>query len=49
MGTWDVAEELATELTRFDLETSDLDLYAGQDGDNVEAAEENEASHANEG
>jgi len=39
----------ATELERFDLGTSDVDGYEGEDGDNVYADEENEASQANYG
>ena len=39
----------ATELERFDLGTSDVDGYKGNDGDDVDADEEEEASQANDG
>jgi hypothetical protein len=39
----------ATELERFDLGTSDVDWYEGDDGDDADADEEEEASQANDG
>jgi len=39
----------ATELERFDLGTSGVDRYEGEDGDDVDADEEEEASQANDG
>ena len=39
----------ATELERFDLGTSDLDGYEGDDGDDADADEEGEASLADDG
>jgi hypothetical protein len=38
-----------TELERFDLGTSDVDWYEGEDGDDADADEEEEASQANDG
>jgi len=38
-----------TELERFDLGTSDVDGYEGDDGDDVDVAEKDEASHADDG
>jgi hypothetical protein len=37
------------ELDRFDLRTSDVDRYDGQDGDNADADEEEEALQADDG
>jgi hypothetical protein len=39
----------ATELERFDLGTSDVDGYEGEDGDDADADEEEEASQAHDG
>ena len=39
----------ATELERFDLGTSDVDGYEGEDGDDADADEEEEALQANDG
>jgi len=39
----------ATELTRFDLGTSDVDCHEGEDCYDADADEEKEASHANDG
>jgi len=39
----------ATELERFDLATSDVDGYEGDNGDDADADEEEEASLANDG
>jgi len=39
----------STELERFDLGTSDVDGYEGEDGDDAYADEEEEASQANDG
>jgi hypothetical protein len=39
----------ATELERFDLGTSDFDVYEGEDGDDADADEEEEASLADDG
>jgi len=39
----------ATELERFDLGTSDVDGYEGEDGDDADADEEEEASQADDG
>jgi hypothetical protein len=39
----------ATELVRFDLETSDVNGTGGEDGDDADADEEKEASQANDG
>jgi len=39
----------ATELERFDLGTSDVDGYEGEDGDDVDADEEEEPSQAEDG
>jgi hypothetical protein len=39
----------ATELGRFDLETSDVDVYEGDDGDDADTDEEEEASQADDG
>jgi hypothetical protein len=39
----------ATELERFDLGTSDADVYEGEDGDDADADEEEEASQADDG
>jgi len=39
----------ATELERFDLGTSDVDGYYGEDGDDADADEEEEASQAEDG
>jgi len=39
----------ATELKRFDLGTSDVDGYEGEDGDDADADEEEEASQADDG
>ena len=41
--------QAATELERFDLGTSDVDGYEGEEGDDVDADEEEEASQADEG
>jgi len=38
-----------TELERFDLRTSDVDRYEGEDGYDADAAEEEEASQADDG
>jgi len=38
-----------TELERFDLGTSDVDEYEGEDGDDADAEEEEEASQADDG
>jgi hypothetical protein len=38
----------ATELERFDLGTSDVDGYEGDDGDNADADEEEDAYQADE-
>ena len=38
-----------TELERFDLATSDVDRYEGEDGDDAYADEEEEASQAGDG
>jgi hypothetical protein len=39
----------ATELEMFDLRTSNVDWYEGDNGDNAEADKEKEASQADEG
>jgi len=39
----------ATELKRFDLGTTDVDGYEGEDGDDADADEEEEASHPDDG
>ena len=39
----------ATKLGRFDLGTSDVDRYEGENGDDVDADEEEEASQAEDG
>jgi hypothetical protein len=39
----------ATELERFDLGTSDVDGYEGEDGNDADADEEEEASQAKDG
>jgi len=39
----------ATELERFDLGTSDVARYEGEDGDNADADEETKASQADDG
>jgi len=39
----------ATELERFDLGTSDVDGYEGEDGDDADADEEEEVSQAEDG
>jgi hypothetical protein len=39
----------ATELERFDLRTSDVDGYEGDDGDDANADEEEQSSQANDG
>ena len=39
----------ATEIERFDLGTSDVDEYEGDDGDDADVDEEEEASHADDG
>jgi hypothetical protein len=39
----------ATELERFDLGTSDVDRYEGDDGDDADVDEEEEASQADDG
>jgi hypothetical protein len=39
----------ATELKRFDLGTSDVDRYEGEDGDDADPDEEEEASEADDG
>jgi hypothetical protein len=41
--------QAATELERFDLSTSDVDRYEGEDGDDVNANEEEEALQADDG
>jgi len=41
--------QAATELERFDLRTSDVDRYEGEDGDNADADEEEESSQADDG
>ena len=38
-----------TELERFDLGTSDVDGYEGEDGDDADADEEAQASQADDG
>jgi len=42
-------QRAATELERFDLGTSDIDRYEGEDGDDTDADEEEEASQADDG
>jgi len=42
-------QQAATELERFDLGTSDVDGYEGEDGDDADADEEGEASQAEDG
>jgi hypothetical protein len=39
----------ATELERFDLGTSDVDRYEGEDGDDADPDEEEAASQADDG
>ena len=41
--------QAATELGRFDLETSDVDRYEGKDGDDADADVEEEALQAEDG
>jgi len=41
--------QAATELERFDLGTSDVHEYEGEDGDDADADEEEEASQADDG
>jgi len=47
--TASVRRQPVTELERFDLGTSDVDRYEGEDGDNAYADEEEEASQADDG
>jgi hypothetical protein len=39
----------ATELERFDLGTSDVEVYEGEDGDDADSDEEEDASQAEDG
>jgi len=42
-------QRAATELERFDLQTSDVDRYEGEDADDADADEKEESSQANDG